>query len=60
MFSTRAAYISGILTIWGVDMPVFLYEDYTYNPKDPKEGLFRGPFLVCVSRDMFYYSIAMY
>jgi hypothetical protein len=30
-------------------MPVFLYDDYVYNPEDPEEGLFQGPFLVCVS-----------
>ena len=33
-------------------MPTFLYEDYTYNPEDPEEGLFRGSFLVCVSSDV--------
>jgi hypothetical protein len=35
--------------IAGFQMPVFLYKDYTYNPEDPKESLFRGTFLVCVS-----------
>jgi hypothetical protein len=60
MSSMRAAYISGVIAIWGVDMPVFLYQDYMYNPEDPEEGLFRGPFLVCVSQDILYYSIATY
>ncbi|KAF8490647.1 hypothetical protein F5888DRAFT_1637981 [Russula emetica] len=45
---TRAAFLSGIFTIYGVDMPVFLYEDYTYNPEDPEEGLFRGAYLTLI------------
>jgi hypothetical protein len=45
----RAAFNNGDLKIWGTDMPIFLYNNYTYNPNDPEEGLFRGPFLVCVS-----------
>jgi hypothetical protein len=45
----RAAFNNSVLTIWGTDMPVFLYDDYTYNPDNPEEGLFRGQFLVCVS-----------
>ena len=49
MFSVRAGFLSGIYPISGFDMPVFLYEDYTYDPEDPEEGLFRGAFLVCVS-----------
>jgi hypothetical protein len=57
---TRAAFLSGTFTIWGSDMPVFLYEDYTYNQEDPEEGLFRGPFLVCVSPDIFHHFTAMY
>lgn len=40
---------TGILKIWGTDMPVFLYDDYMYNPDDPEDGLFKGPFLVCIS-----------
>jgi hypothetical protein len=59
MSSTRARYLSGIFSIWGTDMPVFLYEDYTYNEEDPEEGLFRGSFLVCVSPDPSY-LIAVY
>jgi hypothetical protein len=47
--SVRAAFNNSVLTIWGTDMPVFLYDDYTYNPDNPEEGLFRGQFLVCVS-----------
>lgn len=47
--STMDAFNTGDLKMWGVDMPTFLYNDYTYNPEDPEEGLFQGPFLVCVS-----------
>jgi hypothetical protein len=47
--STRDAFNTGVLQIRGSDMPTFLYDDYAYNPNDPEEGLFRGPFLVCVS-----------
>jgi hypothetical protein len=60
MSSARAGYISGIFPVWGIDMPVFLYEDYKYNPEDPEEGLFRGAFLVCVSPDIFYYFIVIH
>ena len=45
----RHAFNNGDLQIRGVDMPTFLYKDYNYNPDDPEEGLFQGPFLVCVS-----------
>jgi hypothetical protein len=41
----------------GTQMPVFLYEDYKYNPEDPEEGLFRGAFLVCVSQCNSHCSI---
>jgi len=44
----RATYNRGNMKIWGTDMPVFLYDNYMYNPKDPEAGLFKGPFLVCV------------
>jgi hypothetical protein len=47
--STRAAFSNGNMKICGTDMPVFLYDNYRYNPEDPEEGLFQGPFLVCVS-----------
>jgi hypothetical protein len=47
--SVRDEFNTRVLKIWGRDMPTFLYEDYMYNPNDPEEGLFRGPFLVCVS-----------
>ncbi|KAF8496387.1 hypothetical protein F5888DRAFT_1634920 [Russula emetica] len=52
--ATRAAFLSGIFTIYGVDMPVFLYKDYTYNPEDPEEGLFRGAYLVCTLIDILF------
>ncbi len=35
--------------IVGYNMPVFLYDEYEYDPKDPDKGLFRSGFLVCVS-----------
>lgn len=40
LFKMRATFLSSIFTIWGADMPVFLYIDYTYNQGDPEEGLF--------------------
>lgn len=60
LLRTRAAFLSGDFMIWGVDLPVFLYEDYTYNQEDPEEGLFRGAFLVCVSPDMFHHLTSVY
>lgn len=33
----------------GCNMPVFLYDEYKYDPKDPVKGLFQSSFLVCVS-----------
>ena len=54
MSSMRAAFLSGQKQIWGCDMALFLFEDYTYDPEDPKKGLFWGQFLVCVSILLFY------
>jgi hypothetical protein len=59
MSSMRAAFNNGNMKIRGFDMPVFLYDDYAYNPEDPEEGLFQGPFLVCVSAIPLYRRIAM-
>ena len=59
MSSARAVFHAGIKQICGTDMPVFLYDDYTYNPEDPENGLFQGPFLVCVGSFnlLLYYHI---
>jgi len=54
IYSVRAAFNDGVLKIWGEYMPVFLYNDYTYNPDDPEEGLFQGAFLVCVLIDILF------
>jgi hypothetical protein len=54
MSSMQAAYLSGEFPIMGCHMPVFLYEDYTYNHEDPEEGLFQGAFLVCVRPQLLY------
>jgi hypothetical protein len=40
----------------GYDMPVCLYFEYEYDPKDPDKGLFRSAFLVCVSEYMRDYQ----
>ena len=55
-YKIRANYLSGMLSIWGMSIPAFLYENYTYNHKDPKEGLFQGAFLVCMSQNNYLYS----
>jgi hypothetical protein len=56
----RDTFNTGVLQIRGVDMPTFLYEDYNYNLDDPEDGLFKGPFLVCVSTYQVYLHIAIF
>jgi hypothetical protein len=37
---------SGEMMVAGDQWPVFLYQDYAYDPEDPWEGLFRSSLLV--------------
>lgn len=47
--SLKACFNSGQNTIMGYNMPIFLYHEYEYDPKDPDKGLFQSACLACVS-----------
>ena len=47
--STRTKLENGELQVAGDQWPVFLYTDYTYDPKDPWNGLLHSGLLISVS-----------
>jgi hypothetical protein len=38
----------------GDQWPIFLYKDYTYDPENPWNGLFRSTLLLSVMYQLFY------
>ncbi|KAH6913696.1 hypothetical protein BKA70DRAFT_1096331, partial [Coprinopsis sp. MPI-PUGE-AT-0042] len=49
----RDALRNGTLVVAGDQWPVFLYKDYTHNPEDIWDGLFRSSLLVSAFRHIF-------
>lgn len=47
-FRTRSKLQSGDMIVPGDQWPIFLYEEYTYDPEEPWKGLFRSQLLVQV------------
>ena len=48
---TRKGLRNGDITVSGESWPIFLYEEHTFNPENPWEGLLQGRLLVTVSRN---------
>lgn len=49
LFRTKEKLRNGELAEWGAQLPIFLYQEYSYNPEDPWKGLFRSSLLVNVN-----------
>lgn len=50
--------MNGQMQVAGDQWPLFLYADYTYDPKDPWNGLLRSGLLVSVGLFIFFQSMA--
>ena len=50
---------SGKLAVSGDQWPLFLYQGYDYDPKDPWNGLFKSTLLIFV-RDSFLMPLLFY